>query len=189
MEELKEKILLEGEAISSTVLKVDSFLNHQIDPGFMKRVGEQFAARFKNEQITKILTIESSGISPAVMTGLALNVPVIFARKRKSLTLKDDLYIAKVYSYTKQEMNEIAISHHFLQKDDRVLLIDDFLAHGQALRGLIDIVQQADATFVGAGIVIEKGFQSGGDQLRSEGINVESLAIIESLADGKIRLR
>ncbi|HLS66226.1 MAG TPA: xanthine phosphoribosyltransferase [Pseudogracilibacillus sp.] len=189
MKELKEKILQEGEAVSTTVLKVDSFLNHQIDPAFMKRIGNEFAKRFSNERITKILTIESSGISPAVMTGLALDVPVVFARKRKSLTLMKDLYIAKVYSYTKQEMSEIAISQHFLHKNDDVLLIDDFLAHGQALRGLIDIVDQAGASLVGAGIVIEKGFQAGGDNLRSENYRVESLAIIDSLEDGNIQLR
>lgn len=189
MEELKEKILREGEAVSSTVLKVDSFLNHQIDPALMKRIGNEFANRFTNERITKILTIESSGISPAVMTGLALDIPVVFARKRKSLTLINDLYIAKVYSYTKQEMSEIAISQHFLHNDDKVLLIDDFLAHGQALRGLIDIVNQADASLIGAGIVIEKGFQAGGDKLRSEGFRIESLAIVDSLVDGMIQLR
>lgn len=186
MNTLKEKIKSDGTALSESVLKVDSFLNHQIDPQLMKEIGEEFAGRFASENITRILTIESSGIAPAVMAGIVLNVPVVFARKRKSLTLSGDLYSAKVHSFTKNETNDISISKAFLEEGDTVLIIDDFLANGQALLGLIDIVEQAGAALAGAGIVIEKGFQSGGAELRKRGVRVESLAIIRSLKEGTI---
>ncbi|WP_461611357.1 xanthine phosphoribosyltransferase [Cytobacillus kochii] len=186
MELLKEKIIQEGKVLSDTVLKVDSFLNHQIDPELMLEIGKEFAARFKDEGVTKILTLESSGIAPAVMTGLYLNVPVVFARKRKSLTLVNDLLTAEVYSFTKQETNEISVSQKFISENDRLLIIDDFLANGQAALGLADIVDQAKASIAGMGIVIEKGFQDGGKQLREKGYKVESLAIVQSLADSKV---
>ncbi|ASK63832.1 xanthine phosphoribosyltransferase [Virgibacillus phasianinus] len=186
MKTLKDKIVQEGKVLSDIVLKVDSFLNHQIDPQLMKEIGEEFAARFKNAGITKILTIESSGIAPAVMTGLILDVPVVFARKRKSVTLSDDLYTASVYSYTKKETNDIAVSIDYIDSDDTVLIIDDFLANGQALLGLLNIVKQAGASTAGAGIVIEKGFQPGGDLIRENGTRVESLAIVSSLKHGKV---
>ncbi|MEK5106272.1 xanthine phosphoribosyltransferase [Cytobacillus sp. FSL K6-0129] len=186
MELLKEKIKQEGKVLSDTVLKVDSFLNHQIDPELMLEIGKEFAARFKEEGVTKILTLESSGIAPAVMTGLYLNVPVVFARKRKSLTLANDLLTAEVYSFTKQETNEISVSQKFISENDRLLIIDDFLANGQAALGLADIVDQAKASIAGMGIVIEKGFQDGGKQLREKGYKVESLAIVQSLADSKV---
>lgn len=186
MELLKEKIKQEGKVLSDTVLKVDSFLNHQIDPELMLEIGKEFAARFKEEGVTKILTLESSGIAPAVMTGLYLNVPVVFARKRKSLTLVNDLLTAEVYSFTKQETNEISVSQKFISENDRLLIIDDFLANGQAALGLADIVDQAKASIAGMGIVIEKGFQDGGKQLREKGYKVESLAIVQSLADSKV---
>ncbi|ASV69249.1 xanthine phosphoribosyltransferase [Cytobacillus sp. FSL W7-1323] len=186
MELLKEKIKQEGKVLSDTVLKVDSFLNHQIDPELMLEIGKEFAARFKEEGVTKILTLESSGIAPAVMTGLYLNVPVVFARKRKSLTLVNDLLTAEVYSFTKQETNEISVSQKFISENDRLLIIDDFLANGQAALGLADIVDQAKASIAGMGIVIEKGFQDGGKQLREKGYKVESLAIVQSLANSKV---
>lgn len=186
MKALEEKIIQEGKVLSDSVLKVDTFLNHQIDPKLMKQIGEAFAEKFATEPITKILTIESSGIAPAVMAGLVMGVPVVFARKSKSLTLTDQLYTANVYSYTKQTANEIAISKDFLEPDDIVLIIDDFLANGQALLGLIDMVKQAKATLVGAGIVIEKGFQQGGNTIRKQGIRIESLANIASMKNGKI---
>ncbi|MFS0752323.1 xanthine phosphoribosyltransferase [Oceanobacillus sp. 1P07AA] len=189
MELLKNKIIEEGKVLSDTVLKVDSFLNHQVDPKLMKQVGEEFANKFKRAGITKILTIESSGIAPATMTGLELEVPVIFARKRKSLTLTDHLYSAEVYSFTKKVSNEISVSKDFLHEDDVVLVMDDFLANGQAALGLLEIAKQAKATVVGVGIVIEKGFQSGGKQLRDKGIRVESLAIVESLSDGTVTFK
>ncbi|WP_010093913.1 xanthine phosphoribosyltransferase [Ornithinibacillus scapharcae] len=189
MKLLKEVIIERGRIISSDVLKVDSFLNHQIDPELMKEIGKEFSRRFQEAGITKILTIESSGIAPAVMTGLELGVPVVFARKRKSLTLVDNLLTAKVYSFTKKETNEISVSNEHLHQEDVVLIIDDFLANGQAVRGLMDIVKQAHSTMAGVGAVIEKGFQSGGNLLREQGIHVESLAIIESLASNQITFR
>lgn len=186
MQLLKDKIQAEGKVLSDVVLKVDSFLNHQVDPMLMKEVGDEFANRFKDEIITKVLTIESSGIAPATFLGLTLGAPVIFARKRKSLTLTDNLLTAKVHSFTKNEVNEISVSQNFLTPDDRVVIIDDFLANGEALKGLLEIVKQAGAHVVGAGIVIEKGFQQGGNKLREEGLRIESLANIKSLANGKV---
>lgn len=187
MKLLQDKILQEGKVLSESVLKVDSFLNHQIDPQLMLEIGEEFARLFANERITKILTLESSGIAPSVMTGLKLGIPVIFARKRKSLTLTDDLLTATVYSYTKQESNEISISNKFIEKGDHVLIIDDFLANGEAALGLIDLAKQAEATIAGIGIVIEKSFQAGGKKLRKQGWKVESLARVESLSNGEVK--
>lgn len=186
MKLLKEKIEKEGQVLSDTVLKVDSFLNHQIDPLLMKEIGDEFAKRFSDQIITKVLTIESSGIAPSTFLGLTLGAPVVFARKRKSLTLTDNLYTSKVHSFTKNETNEISVSNKFITADDNVVIIDDFLANGEALKGLIDIANQAGATIVGAGIVIEKGFQEGGKILREQGLRIESLANIKSLANGKV---
>lgn len=186
MKLLKEKIKQDGVVLSDSILKVDSFLNHQIDPVLMKEIGDEFVKRFQNEKITKILTIESSGISPAVMAGLNLGVNVIFARKRKSLTLVDELYTASVHSFTKNVTNEIAVSKSFINENDHVLVIDDFLANGQAALGLLDIVEQAGASVAGIGIVIEKAFQDGGKLLRNKGIKVESLAEIEKLDNGQV---
>ena len=186
MELLKEKIKQEGIVLSEQVLKVDSFLNHQIDPALMMEIGKEFARLFEKDQITKILTIESSGIGPAVMAGLVMDVPVIFARKRKSLTLTSDLYAAQVYSFTKKETNEITVSQKFISADDNVLIIDDFLANGQAALGLAEIVEQAKATVKGIGIVIEKSFQPGAADLGAKGYRVESLARIASLKDNKV---
>ncbi|PLR77202.1 xanthine phosphoribosyltransferase [Bacillus sp. V3-13] len=187
MELLKQKIRNEGTVLSDTVLKVDSFLNHQIDPDLMNEIGKEFARLFKNDGITKVLTIESSGIAPGLMAGLYLNVPVIFARKRKSLTLMNDLLTASVHSFTKQETTEISVSKQYLGKGDRVLIIDDFLANGQAALGLIDIVLAAQAEVAGIGIVIEKAFQNGGEQLRNSGYRVESLARIKSLKNRQVQ--
>ncbi|MCM2981884.1 xanthine phosphoribosyltransferase [Niallia circulans] len=186
MELLKKKIEEEGIVLSDHVLKVDSFINHQMDPQLMKEIGLEFARLFKDAGITRILTIESSGIAPAIMAGLALDVPVIFARKRKSLTLTSDLYTATVYSFTKQESNEITVSKKYMHSDDHVLVIDDFLANGQAALGLANIVEQAGATVSGIGILIEKSFQQGTDDLIAKGYRVESLARIASLKGGKV---
>ncbi|AUJ25639.1 MULTISPECIES: xanthine phosphoribosyltransferase [Virgibacillus] len=186
MERLKQIILAKGKVLSNTVLKVDAFLNHQIDPSLMEEIGKEFADRFADAGITKILTLESSGIAPAVMAGLVLKVPVVFARKRKSLTLTEHLYSAQVHSFTKQETNEISISQSFITQDDTVLIIDDFLANGQAVFGLIDILKQAKATIAGIGIVIEKSFQDGGKSIRNAGYRVESLARIAHLSDGNV---
>ncbi|MBP3038947.1 xanthine phosphoribosyltransferase [Bacillaceae bacterium Marseille-Q3522] len=187
MEQLKEKITKDGVVLSETVLKVDSFLNHQIDPALMYEIGKEFASRFEGEGITKILTLESSGIAPSVMTGFHLGVPVLFARKRKSLTLMNDLLTAEVYSYTKQEKNEISISKKYLQDDDRVLIIDDFLANGQAALGLIHLVEKTNAHIAGIGIVIEKAFQNGNALLRKKGFRVEALAGIQSMKNGTVQ--
>ncbi|MCU4821076.1 xanthine phosphoribosyltransferase [Bacillus cereus] len=186
MKVLQEKILKEGKVLSGDVLKVDAFLNHQIDPVLMQEIGKEFAKRFKEENITKIMTIESSGIAPAVMAALELGVKVIFARKRKSLTLQDNMYVANVYSFTKQETNEISLSRNHIDESDRVLIIDDFLANGQAALGLMSLVEQAGASIAGIGIVIEKAFQDGGKKLREQGVRVESLAEIASFDNGTV---
>ncbi|MGG1229227.1 xanthine phosphoribosyltransferase [Bacillus mojavensis] len=186
MEALKRKIEEEGVVLSDQVLKVDAFLNHQIDPLLMKKIGDEFAARFEKDGVTKIVTIESSGIAPAVMAGLQMGVPVVFARKHKSLTLTDNLLTSSVYSFTKQTESQIAVSGNYLSDQDRVLIIDDFLANGQAALGLVSIVQQAGASVAGLGIVIEKSFQPGREELVKLGYRVESLARIESLEKGKV---
>lgn len=181
-----EKIEQYGTVLPGNVLKVDAFLNHQVDPELMLHVGQEFAKRFANEGITKVWTVESSGIAPAVMTGLAMKVPVIFARKHKSLTLNQDMYVADVYSYTKKVNNKISISKKYVSPDDKVLLIDDFLANGQAVEGMLEIADQAGVQVAGAGIVIEKSFQPGAQELKDRGIHLESLARIKSLANNKI---
>ena len=189
MKELEEKIRQFGTVLPGNVLKVDAFLNHQVDPVLMQHIGQEFAARFKDAKITKVWTVESSGIAPAVMTGLALGVPVIFARKHKSLTLNSGMYTADVYSYTKKTTNQISISKRYVDKTDRVLLIDDFLANGQAVEGMLQIADQAGVEVVGAGIVIEKCFQPGSAELAAKGVRVESLAKVSSLADGQVNLK
>lgn len=186
MQAVEDKIRTEGQVLQHNVLKVDNFLNHQIDPQLMYAIGEEFKRRFAGKKVTKILTVESSGIAPAVMAGLVMHVPVVFARKHKSLTLKDHLYTATVYSYTKHTSNQIAISKKFLHPDDSVLIIDDFLANGQAVEGLIEIIKAAQATLQGVGVVIEKTFQKGRQLLDERGIQTESLARIQAFEDGKI---
>ena len=186
MRELEEKIRECGTVLPGNVLKVDAFLNHQVDPQLMLHVGQEFAKLFADEGVTKIWTVESSGIAPAVMTGLAMNVPVIFARKHKSLTLNQNMYVADVYSYTKKTTNRISISKKYVSPDDKVLMIDDFLANGQAVEGMLEIADQAGVDVAGAGIVIEKSFQPGAKELRDRGIRLESLARIKSLKDNQI---
>lgn len=186
MEALKQKIREEGIVLSDQVLKVDAFLNHQIDPALMQLIGDEFARLFADSGVTKIVTIEASGIAPAVMTGLKLGVPVIFARKHQSLTLTENLLTASVYSFTKQTENTVAISPRHLNSSDRVLVIDDFLANGKASQALISIIKQAGATVAGLGIVIEKSFQGGRAELDSQGYRVESLARVKSLKGGVV---
>lgn len=186
MEALKQKIQQEGTVLSPSVIKVDSFLNHCIEPSFMQEIGEAFADKFNNESVTKIITLESSGIAPATMTGLVLGVPVVFLRKQKSLTMQNDLLTANVYSYTKQTENTISIAEKYLSEQDHVLIIDDLLANGEALQGMVDIVQESGASLAGCGVVIEKAFQSGGKALRQKNIRVEALASITSLKNGAI---
>ncbi|MBD8499995.1 xanthine phosphoribosyltransferase [Paenibacillus arenosi] len=184
---LKDKIISEGIVLSDTVLKVDSFLNHQMDPQLMKAMGEEFAHRFAEDKITKVLTIESSGIAPALMAALTLNVPLVFARKQKSLTLREDLIVERVHSFTKQVTNDVTVSRKYLSPNDTVLIIDDFLAVGEAAQGLARITEQVGAKVAGIGIVIEKSFQTGRQTLIEAGYRVESLARIASLHDGSVQ--
>lgn len=186
MESLKQRIQADGIVLPGNILKVNSFLNHQIDPILMQEIGMKFKQIFDDQPINKILTIEASGIAPALMTGLAFQVPVVFARKSKSSTLDSENYHAEVISYTKHTTNQILVDQKFLNDNDHVLIIDDFLANGEAVHGLIEICKQAQCTLDGIGIVIEKAFQPGGQQLRQEGYPLYSLVRIKSLADGKV---
>ncbi len=186
MQLLKEKIITEGYALSHEVVKVDSFLNHQIDPIFMMEIGKEFHRLFKDENITKILTIEASGIAIGSFVAYNFGLPLVFAKKTKSRNLDKETYCSKVFSFTKQVTTDIQVSKKYISPDDNILIIDDFLANGKALNGLIDIVSQAGATVGGIGIVIEKGFQPGGKDIRSKGYNLKSLAIIKEMEKGKI---
>ena len=189
MELLKERILKDGVIVSSSILKVDSFLNHQIDGKLMLEVGKEFKRRFEGEGITKILTIEASGIAVAIMTALAFDVPMVFAKKKKPSTLQGEVLSSRVFSFTKETYYDICLSKEFLNENDKVLIVDDFLANGHASLALVDLVKAAGAEVVGIGIVIEKGFQGGRKKLISEGIKLESLAIIESLEKNKINIK
>ncbi|CAK8053931.1 xanthine phosphoribosyltransferase [Eupransor demetentiae] len=187
MKELEARIQSEGHVLGEDILKVDSFLNHQIDPNLMQAMGNEFARLFESQGVTKIITVEASGIAPAVMAGLALDVPVVFARKSKSRILSDEAFTADVYSYTKQTTNQIRIEKRFLSASDRVLIIDDFLANGQALLGLKALADEAGASIVGAGIVIEKAFQPGRKAANEAGLNnIQSLARIAAFEDGQV---
>lgn len=186
MEKLVERIKTHGNVLGEGVLKVDQFLTHQVDYELMKEIGTVFAQRFQGSGITKVVTIEASGIAPALYTAEQLQVPMIFARKSKSLTMDEELLTASVYSFTKQVTSQVSISKKFLSSDDTVLIIDDFLANGQAAKGLIELCQQAGANVVGIGIVIEKSFQSGRQLLEEMGIPVVSLARIASLSEGQV---
>lgn len=187
MQELKDRIKNDGQVIGTSILKVDSFLNHQIDPEFIMRMGREFAQRFSAEGVTKVLTVEASGIAVAMAAALALKVPVVFAKKKPALTQQGALYSAEVYSFTRQESVHITVEKQYLSSQDVVLIIDDFLAHGEALCGLACIVKQAGARLAGAGIVIEKRFQGGAEKLREDGIRIESLAAIEYMEPGIIK--
>ncbi|WP_414838708.1 xanthine phosphoribosyltransferase [Carnobacterium sp. TMP28] len=187
MKLLEERILKDGVVLGEDVLKVDNFLNHQIDPVLMQAMGNEFANYFANKGITKILTIETSGIAPAVFAGLKLGIPVIFARKHKSLTLIDNLYTTSVHSFTKGVTNKITVSRNFLDATDHILLIDDFLANGQAAKGLIEICRQAEASIAGIGMVIEKSFQPGRKDLEELGYDILSLARIRAFEKGVVK--
>ena len=189
MKALEDKIRTEGTVEEGGILKVDSFLNHQLDVAFLNELGEEFRKLFDSKKITKILTIEASGIAIASIVAQHFNVPVLFAKKTESKNLDKETYEADVYSYTKGRTYKIKVSKKFLTPDDHVLAIDDFLARGEAALGLANIVEQSGATLEGIGIVIEKGFQKGGDRLREEGINVKSLAIIDSLDNCQVKFR
>lgn len=189
MKALEEKILSEGKIYPGNVLKVGSFLNHQIDVDFLMEIGQEIARLFEKEKPTKILTIEASGIAVAVAAASALHIPMVFAKKHKTLNIAGDVYASMVYSYTHQVEYPIVVSKEFLSEQDRVLIVDDFLAHGKAIEGLADLVGQAQAQVVGAAAVIEKGFQHGGDRLRADGMHVESLAIIDEMTENSIVFR
>ena len=186
MKALEEKILKEGQVRPGNILKVDSFLNHQMDIPFINEIGKEFHRLFGNREITKILTVEASGIGIACITAQYFGVPVVFAKKAKSLNLDGSLYTTKVQSYTHGRVYDITLSKKFLTADDHVLIIDDFLANGCAVCGLLDIIEQAGASVEGVGIVIEKGFQDGGKEIRSRGIDLKSLAIVKSMTDTAI---
>lgn len=178
---LEERIISDGVVKSGNVLKVDSFLNHQLDVKLLDEIGREFHRRFADKKITKILTIETSGIALAYAAAREFGVPVVFAKKAKSINLDGDMYVAEVASFTHGKVNQVIVSRKFLSQDDHVLIIDDFLANGCALQGLISIVEDAEATVEGCGIAIEKGFQEGGDRIRNLGYQVESVAIVDSM--------
>lgn len=187
MEIIEQEIQKRGKILPGNVLKVNSFLNHQLDPYLLNIMAGEWTKLFKNDNITKIVTIEASGIALAILTGLKLNVPVVFAKKSNSKNI-GDVYKSKIHSYTRDQDFDIQIEKQFIYKDDIVLIIDDFLANGSATLGMIDIINQAGAKLAGVGIAIEKGFQNGGEILRDKGVRVESLAIISSMDEktGKI---
>lgn len=186
MKILQEKIRQEGFIKGHDILKVDNFLNHQLDIDFLNQIGQEFKARFTGQEITKILTIEASGIAIAAITAQYFHVPVLFAKKTESRNLEEDTYNSEIYSYTREKSYKIRVSKKYLNQNDKILIIDDFLAQGKAVMGLYDIIKQAQAKLVGVGIVIEKGFQDGGQILRAQDIWVESLAIIKNMEVGQI---
>lgn len=189
MRELEEKILSEGKVLPGEVLKVGSFLNQQLDVTFLMKMGEEIARLFKDSGITKVLTIEASGIAIAVAAAYKLGVSVVFAKKNKSSNVGSDVYATTVFSYTHNIENNVIVSKDYMNSDDVILIVDDFLAKGAALEGLIRLVNQAEAKCAGCAIAIEKGFQGGGDSIRAKGIRVESLAIIDSMDDTSVTFR
>lgn len=188
MEALRQRILKDGKCFEGGILKVDSFINHQMDPVLMKMIAEEFVRRFSDAGITKILTIEASGIAPAIMTGYLMQIPVVFAKKKKPSTM-ENMLATTVYSFTKNRNYDVCVCSDYLTANDNVLFIDDFLANGNAAKGIIDLVRQSGAKLAGMGFIIEKEFQHGRDVITKEGIRVESLAIIESLDNCTIKIR
>ncbi len=186
VEELKRRILSEGKNLGGGILKIDSLLNHQMDPMLMRDIGQEFARRFAGEKITRIITAEVSGIGPALMAGLALGVPIVYARKRKPITMKEPVFVDSAPSHTKGEEVLLMVSPEFLLPGDRVLLVDDFLATGKTIHALARIVRQAGATLVGVGAVVEKTFEGGRDFLADLDVRIESLAIITAMTDTEI---
>ena len=191
MKLLKDRIRKDGKIKEGNVLKVDSFLNHQMDVNLFHEIGKEFKRRFEGEEINKILTIEASGIGIACVVAEVFNVPVVFAKKTQTKNIAGDVYTTKVESFTHSRVYDIIVAKEFLGKDDKVLIIDDFLANGKAQEGLAQLIEDSGATLIGAGIVIEKGFQIGGDLIRSRGIHLESLAIVDSMDEktGEILFR
>ncbi len=189
MTALEEKILKEGTVLPGDILKVDCFLNHCIDVPFLLEMGREIASLYENQGVNKILTIETSGIPIAFAAAQFMNVPVVFAKKNKTGNISDNVYSSRVESFTRKNVYDAVVSKEYLKKSDKVLLIDDFLAKGNALNGLMDIINQSGASLAGCAIAIEKGFQGGGDELRAKGIRVDSLAIIESMTDNSLTFR
>ena len=188
MKLLKERILSDGKCFPGGILKVDNFINHQMDPTLMREMAKELVRRFADHNITKVMTVEASGIAPAIFVGDYLNVPVLFAKKKVPSTM-ENMLVTEVFSFTKNRTYTVCVSKDYLLKGDRVLFIDDFLANGHAAKGIIDLLDQAGATLEGMGFLIEKGFQAGGNELRDLGIHVESLAIVDSLDNCTITLR
>lgn len=186
MELLKNRILKDAKVIGDSIIKVDSFLNHQLDIDLFNEMGREFKKRFMDEKISRILTVEASGIAVACIAAQYFNVPVVFAKKHEALNLDSDTYQSEVYSFTKQRSYNIRVSKKYITSEDNVLIIDDFLANGKAASGLVDIVHQAGARIAGVGIVIEKGFQKGREALQQKGVRIESLIIIKSMEKGII---
>lgn len=183
MELLKERIRKDGKVKAGNVLKVDAFLNHQMDIELFEEIGREFKRRFADVEVNKILTIEASGIGIACIAARSFHVPVVFAKKTQTKNIAGDVYTTQVQSYTHGKVYDIIVAKEFLGKGDKVLLIDDFLANGKALEGLIELVEVSGAELAGAGIVIEKGFQAGGDALRARGVRLESLAVVEHMEE------
>lgn len=188
MKQLKERILSDGKCLDGGILKVDNFINHQMDPVLMREMAKELVRRFSGHTINKVMTVEASGIAPAIMVGDYLNVPVLFAKKKTPSTM-DNMLVTEVFSFTKNKTYTVCVSGDYLNPGDKVLFVDDFLANGNAALGIIDLVEQAGATLEGMGFLIEKGFQTGGELLRGKGIHVESLAIIESLDNCNVTFR
>lgn len=188
MKQLKERILSDGKCLDGGILKVDNFINHQMDPVLMREMAKELVRRFSGHTINKVMTVEASGIAPAIMVGDYLNVPVLFAKKKTPSTM-DNMLVTEVFSFTKNKTYTVCVSGDYLNPGDKVLFVDDFLANGNAALGIIDLVEQAGATLEGMGFLIEKGFQDGGELLRNRGIHVESLAIIESLDNCSVTFR
>lgn len=186
MELLKEKILKEGKVFPGNILKVDNFLNHLVDTELMYQIGKEFAGLFSGEKITKVLTIEASGISIGCFTAHEMGVPLLYAKKGQRKNQSAQVYTSQVMSYTHGKVYDISVSKEYLNADDKVLIVDDFLASGEAINGLMDIIKQAGATLVGCGIVIEKVFQNGGNTLREKGIRIESLAKIARMTENEV---
>lgn len=191
MELLEQRIVKDGIVKKGNVLKVDSFLNHQIDIDLMNEIGKEFKRIFSDVEITKIFTIEASGIAVAAIVAQYFNVPVVFAKKTQSINLDGSVYSTKIESFTHKRVYDVIVSKKYLSPDDKILVVDDFLANGCAAEGLIELINESGATLQGVGIIIEKGFQDGGKRLREKGIRVESLAIIDAMNDetGEIKFR
>ncbi len=189
MKALEDKITNEGKFAKGGVIKVGSFLNQRIDVGFIVEMGKEIARLYKDCGVTKIFTIESSGIAIAMAAALSMDVPFVFAKKNKSVNVDDEVFSSKIHSFTHGNTYEAVVSREYLKKEDTVLIVDDFLAGGNALKGLIDITKQSGAKIAGAAIAIEKGFQGGGDELRGMGYRIESLALIDGVENGTIRFR